>query len=113
MYSTLIVTRGPFNVRWCPPDRKRCIGDLFEMAAISLASCALPLALALAPPVLRFTDCKTGREIVLVGCMHGNPTSIQLTESVLRETATKLTRTPRGLRWVRTGYAYQPPLSTY
>ena len=95
------------------PPIERCIGDLFEMAAISLASCALPLALALAPPVLRFTDCKTGREIVLVGCMHGNPTSIQLTESVLRETATKLTRTPRGLRWVRTGYAYQPPLSTY
>ena len=77
-----------------------------EMAAISIALCVLPLAWALAPPVLRFTDCKTGREIVLVGCMHGNPTSIQLTESVLRETATKLTRTPRGLRWVRTGYAY-------
>ena len=27
---------------------------------------------------------------------------------------TELTRTPRGLRWVRTGYAYQPPaLGTY
>ena len=26
----------------------------------------------------------------------------------------ELTRTPRGLRWVRTGYAYQPPaLGTY
>ena len=37
------------------------------MAAISMALCVLPLALALAPPVLRFTDCKTGREIVLVG----------------------------------------------
>ena len=28
--------------------------------------------------------------------------------------APELTRTPRGLRWVRTGYAYQPPaLGTY
>ena len=27
---------------------------------------------------------------------------------------TKLTSSPRGLRWVRTGYAYQPPaLGTY
>ena len=60
---------------------------LRRMAAISMGVCVLPLALALAPPVLRFTDCKTGREIVLVGCMHGNPTSIQLTEAVLRECA--------------------------
>ena len=30
------------------------------------------------------------------------------------ECCAKLTRTPRGLRWVRTGYAYQPPaLGTY
>ena len=29
-------------------------------------------------------------------------------------TRLELTRTPRGLRWVRTGYAYQPPaLCTY
>ena len=34
--------------------------------------------------------------------------------SSTRTRSAKLTRTPRGLRWVRTGYAYQPPaLGTY
>ena len=74
----------------------------------------LPLAWALAPPVLRFTDCKTGREIVLVGCMHGNPTSIRLTEAVLREVAdadelgaVALELCPQ--RWERTANAPPPP----
>lgn len=74
----------------------------------------LPLALALAPPVLRFTDCKTGREIVLIGCMHGNPTSIRLTEAVLRECAdadelgaVALELCPQ--RWGRTANAPPPP----
>lgn len=40
-------------------------------------------ATALAPPVLRFTDCKSGRDIVLVGCMHYNPASISLAGSVV------------------------------
>ena len=74
----------------------------------------LSLALALAPPVLRFIDCKTGREIVLVGCMHGNPTSIRLTEAVLRECAdadelgaVALELCPQ--RWERTANAPPPP----
>jgi hypothetical protein len=74
----------------------------------------LSLALALAPSVLRFIDCKTGREIVLVGCMHGNPTSIRLTEAVLRECAdadelgaVALELCPQ--RWERTANAPPPP----
>ena len=44
-----------------------------------------PAFTALAPaPVQRFTDCKSGREVVLVGCMHCNPVSVQLVEDVIR-----------------------------
>lgn len=38
-------------------------------------------------PVLRFTDCKSGREVVLVGVMHNNPTSIRLVEGIIDEYA--------------------------
>ena len=40
-----------------------------------------------AAPVLRFADCKSGRPIVLVGCMHYNPVSVALAERVVRELA--------------------------
>ena len=36
-----------------------------------------------AAPVLRFADCKSGRPIVLVGCMHYNPVSVALAERVV------------------------------
>eukprot|EP00908_Phaeocystis_cordata_P007089 Transcript_17734.p1 GENE.Transcript_17734~~Transcript_17734.p1 ORF type:complete len:289 (-),score=103.29 Transcript_17734:26-892(-) len=52
----------------------------------------MPLALLLSglglqTPVLRFRDPKTRGEVVLVGCMHYNPTSIGLASSVVREEA--------------------------
>ena len=58
-----------------------------------MASFLFPAAIAAlrftAPPapVLRFTDCKSQREIVLVGCMHNNPTSIRLVQDTVREYA--------------------------
>ena len=48
---------------------------------------ALPPLLRSNPPVLRFNDCKTRREIVLVGCMHNNPASIRLVQETVREYA--------------------------
>jgi len=46
-------------------------------------------AAALQRPVLKFTDCKSRREIVLVGVMHNNPASIALVESVVRDYAAR------------------------
>jgi hypothetical protein len=42
---------------------------------------------ALVPPVMRFNDIKSGRPIVLIGCMHNNPASIRLVEDVIGEAA--------------------------
>lgn len=79
-----------------------------------MLSLTVPI-LALAPPVLRFTDCKTGRAIVLIGVMHGNPTSVALTQAALREChadadglgAVALELCPQ--RWDRTARAPPPP----
>lgn len=49
--------------------------------------CWLSAVAALTSPVLRFTDCKSGREIILVGCMHNNPTSISLAKQTIRDCA--------------------------
>ena len=52
-----------------------------------LLAMLLPLMSTGAAPVLRFADCKSGRPIVLVGCMHYNPVSVALAERVVRELA--------------------------
>ena len=58
-----------------------------EVIAV-LAAMLLPLmSTGAAAPVLRFADCKSGRPIVLVGCMHYNPVSVALAERVVRELA--------------------------
>ena len=58
------------------------------IAVAVLAAMLLPLmSTGAAAPVLRFADCKSGRPIVLVGCMHYNPVSVALAERVVRELA--------------------------
>ena len=51
-------------------------------AAIAVATLGL-----LAPNALRFTDVKSGRDVVLIGCMHFNPASIRAVESVVGDLA--------------------------